>query len=146
MIEKTELVFAHLRTAEFEATVLGRRAGDGTINRIAQEAGVMINTVRRQLENLHKQGRAHIVGWTESNPRAPIWASGPGQHAPKPAPRSLSEKMQLQREYRAVARERRTPKDREPQSPARELQKIDQFINQVRATGPQPWFAALESA
>lgn len=144
--EKTEQVFAALRTPETEALVNSRRSGDGTIQRIILETGISNVTVRRQLAKLHDQGRAHIVGWTTCSTKAPIWAKGPGQHVAKPAPMGRAEQLQYQRRYRAALKERAEMDEDELRTPTNALRRIDDYINQVRAAGPRSWFAALEAA
>lgn len=142
--ERTEDVFAALRDPATEAATNSRRAGDGTIDRIVKELRTTINTVRRQLVKLHKDGRAHIIGWTEGNPRSPIWASGPGEHEPKPPKKSAEAAAQQQRERRQAEKARREQDpDYAPPTPARAKAQIDQFIGQVRKGPPLGVFAAL---
>jgi hypothetical protein len=146
MIERTEDVFAALRDPATEAALNQRRVGDGTIERIAKEIGVSWVTVRRQLGKLKKRDRAHIVGWTDGCSRAPIWASGPGEDAPKPALRTTEEIRARQRAYREAAKERRAGLDPDQCTPSKELDRINKYIDQVLAAGPRSWCAALEVA
>jgi len=145
MIEKTEDVFAALRDPATEAATNSRRAGDGTIDRIAKELRTTINTVRRQLMKLRKQGRAHIIGWTESSPRAPIWAAGAGEDAPKPVCQDSTQRRAYQRKYRDAAKAKAAGLSVDD-STGSSLRRIDDYLDKVRAAGPRSWCAALELA
>jgi hypothetical protein len=136
---KLDQIFAALRTAEFELTQT-HGSGAATHIRIARATHSAQSGVLDGLEELRDQGRAHIVAWTMTNPIAPVFASGSGVDAPKPAPRTRAQML--------AAGVRNTCWDRRPDEPVtiegQQRAETYAFIERTSRT-PQTWYSALES-
>jgi hypothetical protein len=92
--------------------------------------------VRNHLQKLAAAGEAHIFCWTEGHSTAPVWVSGPGEHAPKPVPMTAEE-------LNARKRESRRRCDRaEVREPGWAKRATYECIERVRQV-PQSWCSPL---
>lgn len=130
-------VLAALRTAEEEAA-LPHGKGDGTAMRICRETGIGEQNVRNHLQALEASGEAHIFCWTDGHSTAPVWVSGPGKSAPKPAPLPIEE-------LRKRGAERRRSRAEVVREPGWAKRTTYAFIERVRQT-PQSWCSPLMEA
>lgn len=84
-----------------------RQAGPIDYREAASLAGLSPNTVKNAgyLDLLVQQGKLHIAGWRRARkgPMRPIYAWGPGETAPKPAPLTAAEKSRSHRWRQAAA-------------------------------------------
>ncbi|MFK3738970.1 hypothetical protein [Massilia sp. TN1-12] len=139
---KKEQVFKVLATVEQETANLAAGATTGTPERIFLQTGMGQSGIRNNLKKLKKEGRAHIIGWTKITPRAPVWAQGPGEDAPKPpalTPHETYARKLARRNANAKA-----PREIE-QEAGRAWRITAETIERARQQ-PQTWFSQLEVA
>lgn len=134
---KLEIVTAALRTAEQEAGQPHGK-GDGTADRIHRATGISAQNVRNHLEKLGKDGKAHILCWTDSHSTAPVWVLGPGENAPKPAGLSKDEARRRHNDLQNRTRRQKV----EVREPGWGLRATYERIETVRKS-PQSWCSPL---
>jgi hypothetical protein len=137
---KIDQVVAALRTAEQEATHPHGK-GDGTADRIHRETGISPQNIRKHLDTLFNDGKAHIFCWTDNFVRAPVWVLGPGEHAPEPQPMSKEEARS--RGMLGQLKERTV--DRDVREPGWAKVETYAYIERVRHA-PQSWCSPLMEA
>jgi hypothetical protein len=81
----------------------------GTVPEITARTGFVFSTVNKRLclSNAGESGRVHIIDWrkrSNGGKPVPVYAFGPGENAPMPAPFTASEKARLVRDRKRGAR------------------------------------------
>lgn len=125
----------------------------GLVAWIAEKHNMARPNVATCLYRLVKKGAAHIIAYTETKPRAPIFVKGEGLSVDRPPPPTEEEKqiryerhLQAGRDRRRLEREAREaqrtaiPEKREP---SKSMLKTEASIERARRQ-PATWISALE--